>query len=168
VSFALHAPIPATARLAPVAIAIALALDALFPHAELVAVTIVVALAGADTAVLLTNTAVAAIPVALAFDALSVVTDLVRWTIVVISASPGQRAVGQRRQSHQTEHAPGRGLEHAATTGLLAQDAGHVIEPTIVHAFLPFAEPWPGSGSGITRIGPNAGALAIRAYVLTF
>jgi hypothetical protein len=132
VLLALLAATVVRARLTSVAIAIALAFDAFFPHAELVAVAIVVALAGADTPLLLANGAGAAIPVALAFNALLVVTDLVAGTVVVVSA-PGQRAVSQRGEPRETEHTTGGGLEHAATSGLPSQDASHVIEPTIVH-----------------------------------
>jgi len=135
----IHALILAVALLALVAIPIALAFDAHVLHAALVSVAIGVGLASFDALVIQAHPAVAAIPVVLAFDALSVVTQLVRRTVVVGTASPGQRAVSQRREPHETEHAAGGGLEHATTPGLLPQDTSHVIELTIVQDFLLFA-----------------------------
>src|SRR5215212_4760033 len=137
----IHALILAIALLALVAIPIALAFDAHLLHAELVSVAIGVGLAGSDALVLQAHPAVAAIPVVLAFDALSVVTQLVRRTVVVGCASPGRRAVGQRREPHQTECATGGSLEQAATIGRRTHDAGNGIKPFRIHEFLRFAIP---------------------------
>src|SRR5215212_2522525 len=117
----IHALILAIALLALVAIPITLAFDAHLLHAELVSVAIGVGLASFDALVLQAHPAVAAIPVVVGF------------------AFPGQRAVSQRREPHETEHAAGGGLEHATTPGLLPQDTSHVIELTIVQDFLLFA-----------------------------
>jgi hypothetical protein len=139
---ALLAPTAVRALLALVAIAIALAFDAFFLHAELVSVAIGVVLAFPDTFVLLANWAAAAISVALAFDALLVVTDLARRTVLIVLAFPRHHAVSQRRKPDQTKHATSGGLEHATTPGLLPQDTSHVIELTIVQDFLLFPTNW--------------------------
>ena len=84
-----------------------------------------------------TKLTTAAIPVSVTFDAPAIHASVVVAAIAVPPAFPGRRAVGHRREPHETEHAAGRGLEHAATAGLTSQDTSHFIEPTIVHDVSP-------------------------------